>query len=62
MPLSDWRDGAGHRDAQGWRGVHDLDYLRANVAGGEGYDWFYATETDRTTARIRTPITDESVE
>jgi hypothetical protein len=59
MPLSDWRDGAGHADAQGWRGVHDLDYLRANVAGGEGYEWFYATETDRH-SQNRTPIVDES--
>ena len=58
MPLSDWRDGRAHRDAD-WGTVYNLDYLRANVAGGEGYDWFYATETDRR-AQNRTPIVDSS--
>ena len=56
MPLSDWRDGATHADA-GWGGIHDLEYLRANVAGGELYDWYYASEADRA-AQLRTPITD----
>jgi hypothetical protein len=28
-----------------------------NVAGGEGYDWFYASDADRQ-AQLRTPITD----
>ncbi|KAA9009043.1 baseplate multidomain protein megatron [Histidinibacterium aquaticum] len=56
MPLSDWRDVEGHADA-GWGSIHDLDYLRANVEGGEGYDWYYASEADRA-AQIRTPITD----
>ena len=58
MPLSDWREGDDHLDAQaGWRGVHDLDYLKANVAGGEGYDWFYASDHARA-QQERTPITD----
>ena len=56
MPLSDWRDGTGHADAA-HGSIHDLDYLTANVAGGEGYDWFYASDADRA-AQIRTPITD----
>ena len=30
---------------------------RANIAGGEGFDWFYASAADRT-AQVRTPITD----
>ena len=30
---------------------------RANIAGGEGFDWFYASAADRS-AQIRTPITD----
>ena len=59
MPLSDWRDGDAHADAANWSGVHDLDYLIANVAGGEGYDWFYASAEDRA-QQIRTPITDAS--
>lgn len=58
MPLSDWRDGWDHLDAQaGVQSIYDLDYLRSNVAGGEGFDWFYASPSDRA-AQIRTPITD----
>ena len=58
MPLADWRDGEAHADAlAGASSPYDLDYLRANIAGGEGYDWYYASEVDRD-AQIRTPITD----
>ncbi len=58
MPLSDWRDGFEHTDAvAGWPAIYDRDYLRSNIAGGEGYDWFYATDADRST-QVRTPITD----
>ncbi|MEM6276498.1 MAG: glycoside hydrolase TIM-barrel-like domain-containing protein, partial [Pseudomonadota bacterium] len=56
MPLSDWRDGQDHADA-GAGSIYSLDYLVGNVAGGEGYDWFYASEAERD-AQIRTPITD----
>jgi hypothetical protein len=57
-PLSDWRDGAAHADAEA-RLARDLrlGYLQANIAGGEGYDWFYASDADRA-AQVRTPITD----
>ena len=57
MPLADWRDGLDHLDAAGWDAITDLDYLRGNIEGGEGYDWFYATSADRE-AQVRTPITD----
>ena len=58
MPLSDWRDGWDHLDAKaGWPSIHERAYLLANVAGGEGFDWFYASAADRA-AQIRTPITD----
>jgi hypothetical protein len=58
MPLSDWRDGWEHLDAQaGWPTIYDRAYLQANVAGGEGFDWFYASAADRA-AQVRTPITD----
>jgi hypothetical protein len=57
MPLADWRDGLGHLDAEDWDAITDLDYLRSNVEGGEGFDWFYATTADRE-AQVRTPITD----
>ncbi|MEO0390405.1 MAG: glycoside hydrolase/phage tail family protein [Pseudomonadota bacterium] len=57
MPLSDWRDGSDHVDAQTWDDIYNLDYLRSNVEGGEGYDWYYHS-IDAQAAQIRTPITD----
>ena len=57
MPLADWRDGLEHLDAESADAISDLDYLRSNVEGGEGYDWFYASAADRE-AQVRTPITD----
>ena len=56
MPLSDWRDGETHADAAAGS-IYSLDYLRANVEGGEGYDWFYHS-VDAESAQIRTPIED----
>ena len=57
-PLSDWRDGRDHADAlAGARSIYDLDHLKSNIAGGEGFDWYYAGSTDRD-AQLRTPITD----
>jgi hypothetical protein len=57
MPLSDWRDGDDHLDAVTWDTGRDTAYLAANIAGGEGYDWYYASGADRD-AQTRTPITD----
>lgn len=56
MPLSDWRDGDDHADA-GAGAIYDLDYLAANVAGGEGFDWYYASAEARD-RQIRSPIVD----
>ncbi|MAY46003.1 MAG: host specificity protein [Rhodobacteraceae bacterium] len=56
MPLSDWRDGDAHLDAD-WGDIYNPDYLAGNVEGGEGYDWFYHSDAARK-AQIRTPITD----
>jgi hypothetical protein len=57
-PLADWRDGEGHLDmAAGTRAITDRGYLQRNIAGGEGYDWYYASTRDRD-AQKRTPITD----
>jgi len=56
MPLSDWRDGDEHADAD-FGTIYDLDYLRSNIMGGEGYDWFYHS-IDAEAAQIRTPIED----
>ncbi len=58
MPLSDWRDsdyaggnpdGFGHPD--------DEAALARQIAGGERFDWYYASDQDRI-ARLRTPISD----
>ena len=58
MPLSDWRDGFEHADAaEGWSAIYDRAYLQTNIAGGEGFDWFYASAADRS-AQTRTAITD----
>ena len=57
MPLSDWRDGFDHADAALAPAIHDRAYLQSNIAGGEGFDWFYASTSDRV-AQIRTSITD----
>ena len=56
MPLSDWRDGEGHADAH-FGSIYNPDYLQANVAGGEGFDWYYDS-TEGAAAQRRLPITD----
>ncbi len=50
MPLSDWREEADHADAAAGS-IYDLDYLTGNVAGGEGYAWYYADAADRDAQR-----------
>jgi GTA TIM-barrel-like domain/Putative phage tail protein len=56
MPLSDWRDGTLHADVSAGS-IYDLSYLRGNVAGGEGFDWYYADAAGRD-AQVRVPIQD----
>ncbi len=56
MPLSDWRDDDDQADAA-YSAVYDLDYLRSNVMGGEGYDWYYDS-IEGELAQRRLPITD----
>jgi hypothetical protein len=58
MPLSDWRDAdfaTGNPD--GFSGPYDLRGMRAAVAGGEGFDWYYPTFEARR-SRDRSPIAD----
>jgi hypothetical protein len=58
MPLSDWRDAdyaGGNPD--GFSTPYDPAGLKAGVAGGEGFDWYYADD-DARAARSRTAITD----
>lgn len=56
MPLSDWRDGETHADAS-WGSIYKLEYLKANIAGGEGFDWYYASPQAEA-VQLRSPITD----
>ena len=58
MPLSDWRtaDYAGG-NPDGFEGPYDPDGLRASIASGEGFDWYYASDEDRKNRR-RSAITD----
>ncbi|MES2664918.1 MAG: glycoside hydrolase/phage tail family protein [Pseudomonadota bacterium] len=56
MPLADWRDGEDHADA-GWGTPHNLGYLKSNVAGGEGFYWYYDSPEGQAAQR-RLPITD----
>lgn len=57
-PLADWRDGGSHLDIEaGYRSIYDLAYLKSNVQGGEGYEWYYASQAHRDN-QTRTPITD----
>lgn len=56
MPASDWRDGEDHADA-GFGSIYSLDYLKANLGGGEGFDWYYDSP-EGARAQRRLPITD----
>jgi hypothetical protein len=56
MPVSDWREGYDHADAA-WGAIHDIGYLKANIAGGEGFDWYYHAPEAAAIQR-RTPIRD----
>ena len=57
-PITDWRDGPDNLDAAaGYSGTQDPAYLAARIAGGEDFDWFYASSAARLT-QTRTPITD----
>ena len=58
MPMADWRDGPSHADDAS-TSDRLLTYLTANVEGGEGYEWFYANDDDRTAQR-RTMLRDDA--
>lgn len=57
MPLADWRDSEDHLDGRDWDAIYNLDYLKSNIEGGEGYDWYYHSPEARA-AQIRTDISD----
>jgi hypothetical protein len=56
-PLADWRDEAGHLDSELATSIYDRAFLRGNVRGGEGYDWYYVDAAARDD-QDRTDITD----
>ncbi len=57
-PLSDWRDDREHIDKAGdVRQIYNPAYLYDNIRGGEGFDFYYASQADRE-AQLRSPITD----
>lgn len=56
MPMSDWRDEAGHADA-GLGPIHALSHLKSQIEGGEGYDYYY-TGAEARAAQRREPISD----
>jgi hypothetical protein len=66
VPVSDWRDGVSHSDYGSGNDVYgnpkstsiyDKNYLQGQIEGGEGYDYFYLNDSDRTN-QVRTAITD----
>ncbi|MBO9408058.1 glycoside hydrolase/phage tail family protein [Shimia sp. R9_1] len=57
MPLSDWRYEADHSDGEAWDAVHNLSYLKTQIAGGEGYDWYYPSRAARD-VQSRSPVED----
>lgn len=56
-PLTDWRDGTDHLDAQAAPAIHDPAFLKSRLRAGEAFDWFYPDEAARA-AQARVPITD----
>lgn len=56
IPVSDWRDGEVHADSS-FGSIYNPEYLLANFAGGEGFDWYYDSP-EGARAQRRLPITD----
>jgi hypothetical protein len=63
LPVSDWRSSRFHLDygsnpsGYGPYSLFDSEYIRGQIEGGEYYDYYYASISDRD-AQTRTPITD----
>jgi hypothetical protein len=56
-PVTDWRDGLGHLDAAVYDGPQDRRMFEERIAGGEAFDWYYASDAARI-AQTRLAITD----
>lgn len=60
LPIADWRNGTNHLDRiDGRLSGHEKAYLQANIEGGEYFDWYYASQEERS-AQIRRPIWDSA--
>ncbi|WP_449224054.1 baseplate multidomain protein megatron [Aliirhizobium smilacinae] len=58
MPLSDWRDeDLAEVNPDGFAARDDAAGMARQIAAGEGYDWYYASDADRF-SRKRSPISD----
>lgn len=58
MPLSDWRAGYDHADSD-WTSIYNLEYLKSNICGGEGFDWYY-DGPEGVAHQLRKPISDDA--
>lgn len=56
VPLSDWHTQGDPENAD-INTNYDTDYLKSNILGGEGYDWYYASQENKNSGQ-RTNITD----
>ncbi len=56
-PLSDWRETHDHLDRALAGSIYDRDYLRANLSGGEAFDFYYP-DAEARAAQARVPIAD----
>ncbi|MEO1563897.1 MAG: glycoside hydrolase/phage tail family protein [Pseudomonadota bacterium] len=55
-PITDWRETSDHLDDT-YKSSRDPAYLADRIAGGEGFDWYYPSQTDRD-LQNRVPIND----
>jgi hypothetical protein len=56
-PLTDWRDGRTHLDAELARDIHDPTYLEGRIEAGEAYQFWYADDAARA-SQTRSAISD----
>lgn len=56
MPISDWRGTEGEAD-EAYGSIYNLAYLKSNIDGGEGFDWFYHAP-EAAEIQLRTEIAD----
>lgn len=58
-PLADWRnnDPTQLDEVAGFNGPYEISYIDYNIAGEEDFNWYYASDSDRTN-QVRTTITD----